>query len=175
MLTGQSTVPGSQSQNHMWNVVCIDGKYYHLDLTWDDPVLEKGGNVIQHDYFNVTDAQIAATHSGYTNANACTAIDANYFIHEHLNFSEWSDAERDRIVGVAAELIVAGSEGFQIRFSGDKAYRDAIKKLIDGQEIYDLLGRVKEAAQADFATDKVSYVPNDGAYILNIILVNDGR
>lgn len=171
VVSGQSAVPGSQSQNHMWNIVCIGGQYYHLDLTWDDPVLEKGGSVIQHDYFNVTDAQIGATHSGYTSANACTAIEGNYFVHEHLLFSEWSAAERDRMVGVAAELIVAGSEGFQIRFATEKAYRDALTKLIEGQEIYDLLARVKEAAQADFATDKVSYVQNDSAFIVNIILV----
>ena len=26
----------SQSLNHAWNLVCIDGVYYHTDVTWDD-------------------------------------------------------------------------------------------------------------------------------------------
>jgi hypothetical protein len=25
------------SDTHVWNVVYIDGKYYHIDVTWDDP------------------------------------------------------------------------------------------------------------------------------------------
>ena len=175
VVTGQSAVPGSQSQAHMWDVVQIGGQYYHLDLTWDDPVLEKGGSMIEHDYFNVTDAQISRTHSGYASDNACTAIEANYFVHEHLLFSEWSEAERDRIVGVAAEQIVAGSEGFQIRFAGEKAYQEGLVKLIEGQQIYDLLTRVQDASQTDFATDKVSYVQNDDVYGLDIILVINGR
>ncbi len=175
VVTGQSAVPGSQSQMHMWNIVRIGDAYYHLDLTWDDPVLQAGGNVIQYNYFNVTDAQISRTHSAYSSDNACTAIDANYFVHEHLLFSEWSDAERDRIVGVAAGMIVAGSEGFQIRFANEKAYRDAQEKLIEKQEIYDLLARVQEASEGDFATDKVSYVSNDDTYGIDIILNYNGR
>ena len=28
----------SKNKNHMWNMVKLDGKWYHVDVTWDDPV-----------------------------------------------------------------------------------------------------------------------------------------
>jgi transglutaminase/protease-like cytokinesis protein 3 len=31
------------SENHIWNLVNIDGAWYHLDVTWDDPILIGGG------------------------------------------------------------------------------------------------------------------------------------
>jgi len=47
---------------HAWNIVKLGGKYYHLDLTWDDPVSEDGSNEIRYSYFNVTDEQIEKNH-----------------------------------------------------------------------------------------------------------------
>ena len=39
------------SENHVWNAVFIDGKWYHLDLTWDDPITTSGEDVILDDFF----------------------------------------------------------------------------------------------------------------------------
>lgn len=39
------------SENHVWNVVQIDGKWLHLDLTWDDPIITNGDSIISHDFF----------------------------------------------------------------------------------------------------------------------------
>ena len=42
------------SENHVWNAVNLDGIWYHLDLTWDDPILETGEQVLDHSYFLIT-------------------------------------------------------------------------------------------------------------------------
>ncbi len=42
------------SENHVWNVVKLDDNWYHLDLTWDDPLTDNGDDVILHDYFLIT-------------------------------------------------------------------------------------------------------------------------
>lgn len=39
------------SSQHVWNAVFIDGSWYHLDLTWDDPVTSTGENLIEHNFF----------------------------------------------------------------------------------------------------------------------------
>ncbi|AEE97594.1 cell wall-binding repeat-containing protein [Mahella australiensis] len=47
---------------HAWNIVKIDGKYYHLDTTWDDPVTSDGHNVLTYNYFNLSDSEIGKNH-----------------------------------------------------------------------------------------------------------------
>lgn len=46
------------SDNHVWNVVEIGGQWYHIDLTWDDPVASDGKNYLDHSYFLVTSNQL---------------------------------------------------------------------------------------------------------------------
>jgi|GEM_PF-3324529 len=47
---------------HMWNLVCIDGNWYHLDVTNDDPTSYSTHNIRSYNYFNLTDSAIAVTH-----------------------------------------------------------------------------------------------------------------
>jgi hypothetical protein len=54
-------VVGYAKQPHAWNMVKIDGEYYHLDATWDDPVPDEGNNV-RYSYFNVSDEEISKDH-----------------------------------------------------------------------------------------------------------------
>ncbi len=46
------------SENHVWNVVYLDGAWYHLDLTWDDPILTTGENVLDDTYFLITSERL---------------------------------------------------------------------------------------------------------------------
>lgn len=43
------------SEEHVWNAVYIDNEWYHLDLTWDDPISTSGRNLLLHDYFLISD------------------------------------------------------------------------------------------------------------------------
>ena len=36
---------------HAWNLVKVNNKWYNLDLTWDDPVMEDGSQHSQYTYF----------------------------------------------------------------------------------------------------------------------------
>jgi len=45
---------------HAWNVVKIDGKYYHLDATFDNTLGK--GETPRYDYFNLSDKQIFKDH-----------------------------------------------------------------------------------------------------------------
>lgn len=39
------------SDSHIWNLVYIDNKWLHLDLTFDDPVMGSGQEVVDDNYF----------------------------------------------------------------------------------------------------------------------------
>ena len=39
------------STNHIWNLVELDGAWYHLDATWDDPVASDGKQYLIHNFF----------------------------------------------------------------------------------------------------------------------------
>ncbi|MFD1956480.1 transglutaminase domain-containing protein [Paenibacillus thailandensis] len=54
-------------EQHAWNMVMLDGRWYHLDLTWDDPVARDGGaskdGRIRYTYYLRTDEQLRKDHS----------------------------------------------------------------------------------------------------------------
>ena len=41
------------SEEHIWNAVEFNGVWYHLDLTWDDPVVSDGTEFLEHTYFMI--------------------------------------------------------------------------------------------------------------------------
>ena len=48
------------SETHAWNLVKLDGDWYHVDVTWEDPVgqNEYGFGNLRNTYINLTDDQI---------------------------------------------------------------------------------------------------------------------
>ena len=45
------------SKTHVWNAVFINGQWLHLDLTWDDPVSDRGP-ILDHKYFLINNDQL---------------------------------------------------------------------------------------------------------------------
>ena len=46
------------TDSHAWNLVQIDDEWYHIDVTWDDPVSEESDTIL-YTHFMMTDAEIA--------------------------------------------------------------------------------------------------------------------
>ena len=42
------------SENHIWNLVNLDGTWYHLDMTWDDPVASDGKQYLLHNFLLIS-------------------------------------------------------------------------------------------------------------------------
>ncbi len=47
------------NQSHAWNLVQIEDEWYHIDVTWDDPVPDHPGIVI-YTHFMMTDAELSS-------------------------------------------------------------------------------------------------------------------
>ena len=68
----------SEQMDHAWNLVKIDGSWYHVDITWDDRTPDVYGSV-SHEYFLLTDEQMQSgedPHYGWNKQLVC--MDARF-------------------------------------------------------------------------------------------------
>lgn len=65
-------------KDHAWNMVYIDGQFYHVDVTFDNPVPKIQGRIC-HKYFNLSDEQMKKDHTWDMQLyRKCTSQDMNY-------------------------------------------------------------------------------------------------
>lgn len=69
---------------HAWNQVMVNGRWYNVDATWDDPLPDRG-NYAGHMFFNVTDEVMAVDHKWDKEAfDVCNNMKMNYFMMNDL-------------------------------------------------------------------------------------------
>ncbi len=77
---------------HAWNVIRIDGTYYHLDATFDNTLSRNG--VCRHDYVNLSDKQIFRDHEPVIRkVPACADNDHFYYKEKKIS---WTTPEEVR-------------------------------------------------------------------------------
>lgn len=68
----------SEAMVHIWNVVQIEGEWYHIDITWDDPTPDRPGQVM-HSLFLLSDsAMLAADHHSWLVQNKAVCSSLRY-------------------------------------------------------------------------------------------------
>lgn len=112
------TFVGSESLNHSWNAVELDGSWYHMDVTWDDPTPDSPG-VSRGVYFLLSTEGLRRAESGrhfekndwfYDTPVACddTRYD-NAFWHETV--SPFTELDGARYAVSAEGLVSWGGTG----------------------------------------------------------------
>ncbi len=114
----------SNSMKHAWNLVSIGGSWYHVDVTWDDPVWDKIGYV-RHRYFLLSDAALSGEgqrepHEGWE-SYGCLADSTAY------DNAFW--------FSVTSAFCYQGGNWYYAKSNGDKT-ASLLKKpmLLEGQE-----------------------------------------
>lgn len=84
-----STYGESDQANHIWNVVQLNGKWYHLDVTWNDPTTDLLGRA-RHDYFLLSTANLLSRDGERSDwicgeAISCTDSTYNSFYWQKVN------------------------------------------------------------------------------------------
>ena len=74
----------SEEMNHGWNIIKINNQYYHVDVTWDDPIINGCDQFtnVYHEYFLLSDEAISNDHYGWESTITCndkTYDDAFWF------------------------------------------------------------------------------------------------
>lgn len=162
----------SDGETHAWNVVKLDGMWYHVDCTWDDPLLEtESPEFLRHYYFLVSDSDIiGVTHypdNTYFTQPQCISTD-NYYVREGLSADSSNDAA-GVMIKAAQNALDRDIVNFGVRFTDKKAYDRAYKELFDGKQ----LSRVIEYVLSEGVTvEEKKYVRycNEDELIIHVAL-----
>lgn len=168
---GSATNSSGKAQPHMWNIVKINGNWYNLDVTWDDPVSDDGKNHLIHTYFNLTDEEISHTHTIDTaDADKCDNTQENYFIKSNLYFSQYDDNAKNRIAAVIAECKSKGAAEIEIKFASPEVFALATEDLINGGELRDFAEAANLFAGGKKLNEKnIAYTTNEGMNIFSAV------
>lgn len=129
LITGRT----DKGENHAWNQVNIDGKWYNIDVTWDDT--DVSGD-IRKNYFLCSDEEFGITHFAdgeYFDAFKCEDDSKNYYVSNDLMINSLEKAEK-----VLRREMLAGNDAIELKFGGKDVYKAFKKRFIDDQEIFDL-------------------------------------
>ncbi len=92
IIFGKVIVNGSPA-DHAWNLIKLEGAWYHLDITFDDP-RGAGDDFIRYQYFLITDSMIKADHTWSTSSYpSCTAASCTYRVYKEAILSSVDDYE----------------------------------------------------------------------------------
>ena len=97
---------------HMWNVVELADKAYHVDATWDD-----SGDRLRHAYLNVSDTEISATHTlddENPTLPICDSVTAGYYRYTGRYIDDY---DRDVIATAMAQDVRRGADTIDLQFS----------------------------------------------------------
>ena len=83
----------ADGERHAWNRVKLDGDYYLVDVTWNDPTLEGNSNVEAHyNFFNLSDEAMNASHTpSEPQIKVANSTKYNYFYYNNLVVSSKND------------------------------------------------------------------------------------
>ena len=134
------------SDTHAWNLVKLEGAYYHLDTTWGDlSNTKKEKNIsdrIQYDCFCITTAEVLNLEYHQPESDLplpeCTATKCNYF-HRHGLFFEKYNYEK--VKAIVAKSFENGVFDISIKFADKKVLSEAERDLVTNSKI-------REAAQS---------------------------
>lgn len=149
-----------EMEEHAWNLLLLDGQYYHLDVTWgDDSYIvtndsEAVTGMVNYGFFCVTTDEIDNTHTidSIVDLPECIAEENNYYVKEGYYFTS---VDTQKLASIFSSAYDKQKEYVELKCSDGVVYREMYQYLIEEQHIFDYLENSK---------DTVSYY--DGKEIL---------
>ncbi len=166
----------SRGENHSWNKVLCDKKWYNVDLTWDDSVSNFKDN-INHSYFMLSDLEFAKDHTAKEVAGTNKPADESreYFAEHGLCANENTEAMK-MFETLLTEQAKNGGISATISLANDRAFRNFVKYIEykDRGRMKNLLKRVKKVSGADIKTDSTWYFTDSDHRTVTFVLVYNG-
>lgn len=130
------TGTAGEGQPHAWNLVRCSGDYYHVDVTWGDPVFQsqeekvRNQDYISYDYMCCSDAEIFRTHTADSDMALpeCTSMDCNYYVINGMYYTSYDSQETLEKMN---QVISAGENPVVFKYSDGALYQEARQDIFD--------------------------------------------
>ena len=163
---------------HMWNMVKLDGTWYHIDITY--AVTEsKLGNYVRYDYFCVNDDVIKRSRTIYDQPYSYPRASSrtyNYYVRNGLVANSYDQAydmlyssiiEASSRKALVAEILCGSREVYdEVSY---ELFSPARKKALD------LMTDALTQSANKFKTDNISYASDDNTYVIKLFLEYTNR
>lgn len=170
------TVTGtnSQGETHAWNIAALNGIWYNVDCTWDDPVFENSSPDFLRRYFLlIPDSDIlGVTHfrdDTYFVYPKCYDSSRTYFARAGL-YAKSASEGIEMLEEAAVQALSEGHKDAEVRFESRSDYKAAMRTLFDLGDIKRLASSALERAGldgSDGASGMVRFT-NDDLLIIHI-------
>lgn len=149
IVTG-TAVSNSQAINHMWNKVRISGRWYNVDLCWDDAEIGSG-----YDYFLVTNKEILKNHTAEPNEfyelpSAVFETD-NYFVKNGILIKSNEDIVSS-VTRAIENAVQSGKGAASVKFKNKRLF-DQSDKLFSDSHISNPIFEILKSVSRDFGVE----------------------
>lgn len=119
-----NSIPSDGDSGHAWNIVKIENKEYHVDVTWD--LRDKGDISFCYDYFNLDDHLIKMNHTWDNDLYpVCNGIKYNYYYRNKLFVKDISE-----IKNFVKEKLKQNETYIAFKFANDMPSKEKISQEI---------------------------------------------
>ena len=165
-ITGKTT----DGSDHGWNMVRIDGIYYHVDVTWGDPVFvnaeaEETSSVMNYNYLCCTDEEIYKTHIPDVDVPlpSCTDDSYNYYKRNNLYYEGF---DYNSIYNALMNSVWADQPYIVMKFGSREAYDTARYELFENGMLNDAGQYLMEVYGA--SSWNYRYQTDDDFYLITV-------
>lgn len=158
---------------HTWNKVLCGGKWYNVDVTWDDPVMNFRESQ-SYNYFMIDDGIMGLTHteepSGFSSPSASDSGNS-YYARNKLVASDAVGAKKI----LTAQIVSAAKKGkltASVRMKDEKTYKAVVSyfEKNDSKAVLSMLDSAKKKSGANIITKGMQSIKNDGCYTYTICI-----
>ncbi len=123
-------VTGEYNASHAWDMVRVDGDYYHVDPTWGDMY---GSGVMSYDFLLVDDATVSMNHRILSDIEypACTSMRLNYYV---VNGTYITDKNTEHIGSLLSDI--GNSEEVTLKFATNSLMQFYEQYLIQEKNMF---------------------------------------
>ena len=137
-VSGIANSRDSGTEAHQWNKVYLDGEWYNVDCTWDDPLGDGSGEVrTGHEYLLVSDEDISDTHTQddcmFMKPPKAANSKGSWFYREGLVLTEDTDLY-SLLDGFIADAKCGGSDTIEFICENEELYSHVKSVWIEHKE-----------------------------------------